>query len=113
MANKVTVDTRAFQAGMNSRLQTIGQQTRDAARRYMESARERAAAHIHSVSGELAGSLQVDDHLDEKPPYIGLVAKETGPGHPHGVEHEFGTSDQAPHPFLRPALEEARADFKP
>ncbi len=106
----VVVDDRAFRAGLNAYLERLKRSGRDAARHYADSVVTFSVAHIKSASGDLAGAMGVDDHLEEEPPYIIVGAFETD-DHPHALETEFGTFKEQARPFFRPALDEAVRDF--
>src|ERR1700674_948351 len=81
-------------------------------RRYADATAEAAKRHIKSMSGELADSIKVEDHLGEDPPWLEVGAFEQGAANAHGIHEEFGTSRESPHPFMRPALEEAVGEFR-
>lgn len=108
----ITVDDRAFVAAYQQALQHIDDQAKSALRTFAENAKESARRHIHSVSGDLASRLTIEDHLNEPEPYIEIGVDETGDLDPHAFYHEFGTSKDSPHPYMRPGLEEAKAAFK-
>lgn len=108
----VVVDDRAFRAGLNAFVEKLRQEARSSARRYAESVVTFSVGHIHSASGDLAGAMGTDDHLNEEPPYIIVGAFESD-DHPHALETEFGTFKEAAEPFFRPALDEAVRDYTP
>lgn len=105
------LDDREFMQALDALLKRWGKNYRAGVKRYAEAVAESAKSHISSKSGELAGSIKVEDHLEETPPYIEVGAFEDG-SDPHAIYEEFGTSKESPRPFMRPALLEAERDFK-
>ncbi len=111
MASGFTLDDGAFMQALDALMKRWNKNSRAGVRRYGGAVITFARAHIDSRSGELAGALQVDDHLEENPPYIEVGAFEEGAADPHGLYTEFGTSKETARPFMRPALLEAERDF--
>jgi hypothetical protein len=105
-----TVDDREFTAGVTTLMHRWRLNTREGMSRYGQAAVAAMRSHIHDVSGELAGSLKVEEHFNQDPPYIEVGAFETGPN-PHGLHDEYGTSKMAARPFGRPGLIEAEREF--
>jgi hypothetical protein len=107
-----TVDDREFAQALDALMKRWSKNSRAGVRRYGDAVVTFARSHIDSKSGELAGSIGVEDHLEENPPFIEVGAFETeDPKLRHAAETEFGTSKETARPFLRPSLEEAVRDF--
>lgn len=110
-ASGFELDDREFMQAYDALMKRWSKNSRAGVRRYGEAVVTFARTHIDSKSGELAGAVRVDDHLEENPPYIEVGAFEEGAADPHGLYTEFGTSRETARPFMRPALEEAVRDF--
>jgi len=106
-----TVDDREFMQAFDALMKRWSKNARAGVRRYGDAVVEAARRHIHSVDGELAGALVVEDHLQGDQPYIEVGTDESQAAKPHGLFVEFGTIHMAPRPFMRPALLEAERDF--
>jgi hypothetical protein len=107
-----TVDDRAFMAGFSAMTDHFRKNSQTGMRRFGEAAATFMRSHIDSKSGELAGSVGVQEHFDQGDhPYLEVGAFEEGAADPHGLYTEFGTSRETARPFARPGLEEAARDF--
>jgi len=105
------LDDREFMQAFGALMKRWSKNSRAGVRRYGDAVVTFARSHIDSKSGELAGAVRVDDHLEEDPPYIEVGAFEDGAADPHGLYTEFGTSKEAARPFMRNSLDEAARDF--
>jgi hypothetical protein len=110
----IKVDDSQFMAAFAGLVQTDREKSHQAMSNYGEAAVGFMRRHIDSKSGELAGSLRVEEHFDGEgdQPWVEVGAFEDGTADPHGLYTEFGTSKEAARPFARPGLEEAGRDFR-
>jgi hypothetical protein len=99
----VIVDDSAFLKSLDTVFDQLVKDAWEAEQARAQRVLEAAKRRIHSVSGDLADSGQVIEGTDENGRFVGVEF-----GTDHAIPHEFGTSTQEPHPYIRPSVEEER-----
>jgi HK97 gp10 family phage protein len=102
--NEVTIDASAFERAVRQKMERLGRNTRREKNRLGHATADRAASLAPHLTGTLAGSIEWQETGDDD----GVVSASV----PYAHFEEFGSLHNAPHPFMRPALDEASGNLK-